>query len=106
MKYRIFKNFYDDITGRMLSHEKFSFGFSTNWKSFLSPTIVATLILIATLYFFGPQNSMIAPFVTISYLHFINMKNHYACMVRQLCLYLLIAVASYVAVINLRCASL
>lgn len=81
--------------------KKFSFGFSTNWKSFISPTIVATLILIATLYFFGPQNSMIAPFVTISYLHFINMKNHYACMIRQLCLYLLIAVASYVAVINL-----
>ena len=81
--------------------KKFSLGFSTNWKSFISPTIVATLILIVTLYLFGAQNSMIAPFVTISYLHFINMKNHYACMVRQLLLYLLIAAASYVAVISL-----
>ena len=81
--------------------KKFSLGFSTNWKSFISPTIVATLILIVTLYLFGAQNSMIAPFVTISYLHFINMKNHYACMVRQLLLYLLIAAASYIAVISL-----
>ena len=72
-----------------------------NWKTFVSPTIVATLILIITFLCFGLENSMIAPFVSVSYLHFINMKNHFSCMIRQWLIYCLIAVASFVAVINL-----
>ena len=72
-----------------------------NWKTFVSPTIVATLILIITFLCFCLENSMIAPFVSVSYLHFINMKNHFSCMIRQWLIYCLIAVASFVAVINL-----
>lgn len=72
-----------------------------NWKTFVSPTIVATLILLITFACFGMENSMIAPFVSVSYLHFINMKNHFSCMIRQWLIYCLIAVVSFVAVINL-----
>lgn len=75
--------------------------FPMNWKTFVSPTIVATLILIITFVCFGMENSMIAPFVSVSYLHFINMKNHFSCMIRQWLIYCLIAIVSFVAVINL-----
>ena len=71
-----------------------------HWKNVISPTLVATLILLITLWLFGLENSMIAPFATISYLRFIRMKNHYECMVKHFVRYAVMACAAYVAVMN------
>lgn len=75
--------------------------FKPYWRNIISPTIVATLILIVTIWLFGLENSMIGPFATISYMRVINMKNHYECMIKHFIRYGITAVAAYLAVMNL-----
>ncbi len=67
----------------------------------IAPTIVATLIFFITYFFFGMENTMIGPFATLSFLRYRNMCSHYECLIRNFCVYMIMAVLSFLAVINL-----
>ena len=67
----------------------------------IAPTIVATLIFFVTYFFFGMENTMIGPFATLSFLRYRNMCNHYECLIRNFAVYMIMAVLSFLAVINL-----
>ena len=65
------------------------------------PTIVATLIFFLNYYCFGIENTLIAPFATLSFLHFRNMANHYACMTKNYLIFLAMSGLAFAAGINL-----
>lgn len=65
------------------------------------PTIVAALIFFLNYYCFGIENTMIAPFATLSFLRFRNMANHYACMTKNYLIFLAMAGLAFIAAINL-----
>ncbi len=65
------------------------------------PTIMAGLIFFLTYYVFGSENTMIAPFATLSFLRFRTMRNHFSCMVKTFAIYLAMSVLSFLAVMNL-----
>ena len=67
----------------------------------IAPTIVATLIFFVTYFFFGIENTMIGPFATLSFLRYRNMCSHYECLIRNFAVYMIMAVLSFLAVINL-----
>lgn len=67
----------------------------------VAPTIVATLIFFITYFFFGMENTMIGPFATLSFLRCRNMCNHYECLIRNFSVYMIMAVLSFLAVLNL-----
>lgn len=67
----------------------------------VAPTIVATLIFLITYFFFGMENTMIGPFATLSFLRCRNMCNHYECLIRNFSVYMIMAVLSFLAVLNL-----
>ncbi|WP_294786744.1 FUSC family protein [uncultured Eubacterium sp.] len=67
----------------------------------IAPTIVATLIFFVTYFFFGMENTMIGPFATLSFLRYRNMCSHYECLIRNFAVYMIMAVLSFLAVINL-----
>ena len=52
------------------------------------PTIVAALIFFLNYFCFGIDNTMIAPFATLSFLRFRNMANHYECMLKNYLIFL------------------
>ncbi|MEI3280244.1 MAG: FUSC family protein [Eubacterium ramulus] len=70
-------------------------------RSAIAPTIVATIIFFITYFFFGMENTMIGPFATLSFLRYRNMCNHYECLIRNFIVYMIMAVFSFLAVINL-----
>ena len=67
----------------------------------IAPTIVAALIFLITYFCFGAANSMIAPFATLSYLGFRNMKDNLGCMVRHYLIYLVMTLAAFAAMSGL-----
>ena len=70
-------------------------------KGAIAPTAVATLIFFVTYFFFGMENTMIGPFATLSFLRYRNMCSHYQCLIRNFAIYMIMAVLSFLAVINL-----
>lgn len=66
-----------------------------------APTVVVTLIFFVNYYFFGMENTMIGPFVTLSFLRFRNMSNHYSCMCKTYLIYLIMTALAFIAVINI-----
>ena len=71
-----------------------------HWKEAIAPTAVAVLITLVTLYLFGLINTLIAPFATLSYLRFMQMKCHYPCMLKHYLVYCVIIVAAWAANIS------
>lgn len=71
------------------------------WKGAIAPTIVAALIFLLTYYVFGVENSMIAPFATLSYMRFRSMRSNHGCIFKNFMIYLAMAGLAYLAVINL-----
>ncbi len=67
----------------------------------LAPTIVVTLIFFLNYYFFGMDNTMIAPFATLSFLRFRNISNHYECMLKTFCIYIVMTLLAYFALMSL-----
>ncbi len=67
----------------------------------IAPTIVITLIFFINFCFFGMENTMIGPFVTLSFLRFRNMSDHYSCMLKTYLIYVTMTVLACFAVINL-----
>ncbi|SDB29727.1 FUSC family protein [Eubacterium oxidoreducens] len=67
----------------------------------IAPTIVVTGIFFVIYYFFGIENTIIGPCVTLSYLYFAGLSNHYASMVKTFLIYMVLAVAAYVAGLSL-----
>lgn len=73
----------------------------TTWKGAIAPTVVAALIFLLTYYVFGVENSMIAPFATLSYMRFRSMNSNHGCILKNFLIYLAMAGLSFAAVINL-----
>ena len=67
----------------------------------LAPTIVVTLIFFLNYYFFGMDNTMIAPFATLSFLRFRNISNHYECMLKTFFIYIVMTLLAYLAFMSL-----
>jgi len=76
-------------------------GIKHSAKGAIAPTIVAALIFFVTYRFFGVENSMIAPFATLSYLRFTRLNHNLDCMFKHVMIYIVMAVLAYVACINL-----
>lgn len=70
-------------------------------KGAIAPTIVAALIFMITFRFFGMENTMIAPFATLSYLRFTKLNHNLDCMFKHVMIYIAMAVLAFVACINL-----
>ncbi len=66
----------------------------------IAPTLVVTSIFFVTYFGFGIENSMIGPFATLSFLRFRDLKRHYSCMAKTFVIYVVMALLSYVALIN------
>ncbi len=71
-----------------------------NTASAILPTIVAAVIFFVTWQLFGMENSMIAPFATLSYLRLRQMNHYQGCIVRQFVVYGIMTCAAFAAVIN------
>lgn len=67
----------------------------------LLPTIVISLIFFLNFYFFGLENTIIGPFVTLSFIRFKNMNDHYSCMTKTFLIYIVMSILAYLALINL-----
>jgi hypothetical protein len=67
-------------------------------KTAIAPTVVAALIFLVTWRFFGMDNTMIAPFATLSYLSFRSMQKKAGCMLITFVIYLAMAAAAWLAV--------
>lgn len=67
----------------------------------LAPTIVITIIFFLNYFYFGIDNTLIGPFATLSFLRFRNINNHYECMLKTFCIYLIMAIVAYFAVMSL-----
>ncbi len=74
--------------------------FNINIKDAIAPTAVAVIIMLTTMWLFGMVNSMIAPFATLSYMRFLQMRCHYPCMLKHYLIYLLIIAAAFVATLS------
>ena len=70
-------------------------------KNAVIPTIVVTCIFFINYFFFGVENTIIGPCVTLSYLYFRGMSNHFASMIKTFFIYLAIAVLAWAAALNL-----
>ncbi|SDB05648.1 FUSC family protein [Eubacterium oxidoreducens] len=70
-------------------------------KDAIAPTCVVTAIFLITYFFFGMENTMIGPFATLSFLRFKDLKRHYSCMAKTFMIYCIMALAAYLALVNL-----
>ncbi len=76
-------------------------GIKHSAKGAIAPTIVAALIFLITYRFFGVENSMIAPFATLSYMRFTRLNHNLDCMFKHVMIYIVMAVLAFIACINL-----
>lgn len=76
-------------------------GIKHSAKGAIAPTIVAALIFLITYRFFGVENSMIAPFATLSYMRFTRLNHNLDCMFKHVMIYMIMAVLAFIACINL-----
>lgn len=72
--------------------------FLTLIRQALPPTIVVTVIFFVCYYFFGMENTMIAPFVTLTVLRCRSMCSRYECMMKNFAVFAVMAVLAYFAV--------
>ena len=70
-------------------------------KKAWAPTIVVTLIFFVTYFGFGAENSMIAPFATLAFLRFRDLKRHYSCIIKTYGIFCIMVLAAHIAVFNL-----
>lgn len=66
----------------------------------LAPTAIVTVIFFVTYRFFGAENTMIAPFATLSFLTYRSMCNHYEAMIKNFAIYIAMAVLASFAVMG------
>ena len=76
-------------------------GIKHSAKGAIAPTIVAALIFLITYRFFGVENSMIAPFATLSYMRFTRLNHNLDCMFKHVMIYMIMAGLAFIACINL-----
>ena len=69
-----------------------------NAASAIAPTVMAGLVYLLNYFVFGPANTITAPFVTLSYLRLRQLRFHPGALVKQLAVYLLLALVSWAAV--------
>lgn len=74
-----------------------------NIRQAVVPTLVVTCIFFVNYFFFGIDNTIIGPCLTLSYLYFRNMSNCFCSMLKTLLVYELMAVAAWGAGLNLAC---
>lgn len=67
----------------------------------IAPTIVAALIFFLNYFCFGIDNTMIAPFATLSFLRFRHMANHSACLLKNYLIFLAMTGLAFLAALNL-----
>lgn len=65
------------------------------------PTIVVTLIFFAALYLFGMENTLIAPFMTLTFLRLKNNAQYAGSLLKTSVIYAVMAVFAYIALLNL-----
>lgn len=76
--------------------EKVKYYFSKAW----APTVVITMIFFIHYFFFGQENTIIGPFVTLTFLRLRGMGNYKGCMIRNFAVYAVMAVLSFVAMLG------
>ena len=76
--------------------EKVKYYFSKAW----APTAVITVIFFIHYFFFGQENTIIGPFVTLTFLRLRGMGNYKGCMIRNFAVYAVMAVLSFVAMLG------
>lgn len=64
------------------------------------PTLVVTLIFFINYWLFGMENTIIGPFLTLSFLKFQEMEDYRGCMLRSFGIYSVMAAASFVALLH------
>ena len=69
-----------------------------NAASAVVPTVLAALVYLMNYFVFGEENTLMMPFVILSFLRLRQMHYHLGCMLKHLLLYVLIACAAYLAV--------
>ncbi len=65
------------------------------------PTIVITLVFFMNYFLFGMNNTMIGPFITLSFMRFRNISNHYECMLKSYVIYVIMTILASVACLNI-----
>lgn len=70
-------------------------------KGAIMPTIVIACIFFINYFFFGIENTIIGPCLTLSYLYFRGLSNHVASLMKNFLIYLIVAALAWVAGINL-----
>jgi len=75
-----------------------------NWKkrikNALPPTIVTTAIFFLNYFYFGMENTIIAPFMTLTFIRLSKKEAIIKCYLKTVLIYLLLGVFSYMALIN------
>ena len=69
-------------------------------KKAIMPTILVTLIFFLNYYVFGMENTIIGPFLTLSFLKFRNMEDYLGCMLRSFGIYAVMAMAAWLALLH------
>lgn len=69
-------------------------------KKAIAPTIVVTLIFFVNYFLFGMENTIIGPFLTLSFLKFQGMERYHGCMLRSFGIYSVMALAAYLALLH------
>lgn len=69
-------------------------------KKAVTPTIVVTLIFFLNYWVFGMENTIIGPFLTLSFLKFQGMEDYRGCMLRSLGIYSAMALLAWMALLH------
>lgn len=77
-----------------------------NIKNAIVPTLVVTCIFFVNYFFFGMDNTIIGPCLTLSYLYFRDSSNRFSSMIKTLLVYEIMAIAAWAAGWNLGCCIL
>lgn len=82
----------------------------TSLKKAVLPTIVVTMIFFLNYFCFGKENTIIGPFLTLSFLKFKEMDDYRGCMLRTLGIYCAMALIAWASLLhpalNLACNGL
>lgn len=74
-------------------------------KKAVLPTIVVTAVFFLNYFCFGRENTIIGPFLTLSFLKFKDMEDYRGCMLRTLGVYCVMAAAAWAASLHLYLAA-
>jgi len=73
------------------------------WQKAWAPTVVVTIVYFMHFFFFGQENTIIGPFVTLTFLRLRGMESYRDCMIKNFAVYSVMAVLSFVALQNPVC---